>query len=134
MQIKRMFIIVIVLAALLVPMSVQAKPPSPGRGGDEGPASCKLPEANAESLGLLRDDYPGYWWNHTGLTSAVQAAPNVDAKYLKVINEAIATWTEVLEKCFDGAITRTNVTIAHASQQTADIVLHYVPTAGGASF
>ena len=138
MRIKRMFIIVIVLAALLVPMSVQAKRPGPaggGGGGVESNVSCRLPESNAESLEILSNYYPGYWWDHTDLTIAVQAAPNVDAKYLKAINEAIATWTEVLEKCFDGAITLTNVTGTQPSEQkAADIVLHYVPRAGGASF
>jgi hypothetical protein len=134
MRIKRIVIIAIVLAALLVPMSVQAKPPAPGGGGTESPVSCNLPESNAESLYILSNYYPGYWWDHTDLTIAVQAAPNVPTKYLRAINEAIATWTEVLEECFDGAITLTNITDTHASQQKADIVLHYVPTAGGASF
>src|SRR5687768_1369174 len=134
MHIKRITIIVIVLVALLVPMSVQAKPPAPGGGGGDSNITCNLPESNAESLEILSNYYPGYWWDHTDLTIAVQAAPNVDAKYLKVINEAIATWTEVLEDCFDGAITLTNVTGTQPSEQKADIVLHYVPTVGGASF
>jgi hypothetical protein len=138
MRIQRTSIIAIVVAALAlsmlaVPMSVQAKPPAPG-GGNEGPVSCNLPESNAESLEILSNYYPGYWWNHTDLTIAVQAAPNVGAKYLKAINEAIATWTDVLEECFDGAITLTNVTNTARNAQKADIVLHYVPTAGGASF
>jgi hypothetical protein len=133
MPIKRMSIIAIVLAALLlaVPMSALAQPPGPGGGGNEGPVSCRLPESNAESLEILSNYYPGYC---TDLTIAVQAAPNVSTKYLKAINEAIATWSDVLEDCFDGAITLTNVTNTHASEQKADIVLHYVPTAGGASF
>ena len=134
MRIKRIVIIAIVLVALLVPMSVQARGRGPGGGGNEGPVSCNLPESNAESLYILSNYYPGYWWDHTDLTIAVQAAPNVPTKYLRAINEAIATWTEVLEECFDGAITLTNITDTHASQQKADIVLHYVPTAGGASF
>jgi len=134
MHIKRITIIVIVLAALLVPVSVQAKPPAPGGGGGDSNITCNLPESNAESLEILSNYYPGYWWDHTDLTIAVQAAPNVPTRYLRAINEAIATWTEVLEDCFDGAITLTNVTGTQPSEQKADIVLHYVPTVGGASF
>src|SRR5215212_1238017 len=134
MHIKRITIIVIVLAALLMPVSVQAKPPAPGGAGGTSNITCNLPESNAESLEILSNYYPGYWWDHTDLTIAVQSANNVDAKYLKVINEAIATWTETLEECFDGAITLTNVTVPKGSQQKADIVLHYVRKAGGASF
>jgi hypothetical protein len=140
MHIKRTSIITSIVAAILLsvlalPMSVQAKPPAPRGGGNAGPVSCNLPESNAESLEILSNYYPGYWWDHTDITIAVQAAPNVDAKYLRVIHEAIATWSEVLDDCFDGAITLTDVTVARGSQQkAADIVLHYVPTAGGASF
>ena len=135
MYIKRILIISFILAALAVPTSVQAKPPGPSGGGDKGSVSCKLPESNAESLEILSNYYRGYWWDHTGLTIAVQAQPNVPTKYLRAINQAIATWTQVLEDCFDGAITLTNVTGTQPSKQkAADIVLHYVPTAGGTSF
>jgi uncharacterized protein YcfL len=134
MRIKRISIIV-VLAALMLPVSVQAKPPGPSSGGKESSVSCKLPESNAESLEILSNYYRGYWWDHTGLTIAVQAQPNVSAKHLKAIHAAIATWSEVLEDCFDGRITLTDVTGTLPSEQkAADIVLHYVPTAGGASF
>ena len=138
MHIKRTSIIAIILATvvlsiLAIPMSVQAKPPGPSTG-NQSPGSCNLPESNAESLEILSNYYPGYWWDHTDLTIAVQAAPNVGAKYLKAIHEALATWSEVFEECFDGAITLTDVTGTQASEQKADIVLHYVPTAGGASF
>ena len=138
MRIKRTFIIAIAVAAvalsmLAAPLPAQAKPPAPG-GGSQGPVSCNRPESNAEALEILSNYYPGYWWDHTDITIAVQAAPNVPTKYLRAINEAIATWTEVLEDCFDGAITLTNVTGTQPSEQKADIVLHYVPTAGGASF
>jgi hypothetical protein len=86
------------------------------------------------SLEILSNYYPGYWWDHTDLTIAVQAAPNVPTRYLRVIDEAIESWTEVLEECFDGAITLTNVTDTALNAQKADIVLHYVETAGGTSF
>jgi len=140
MHIKRTSIIIFVLAALILsvlaaPASAGAKPLAPGAGGgNKGPVSCRLPESNAVSLEILSNYYPGYWWDHTDLTIAVQAAPNVGANYLKVIHEALATWSKTLADCFDGAITLTDVTNTHASKQKADIVLHYVPTSGGASF
>jgi hypothetical protein len=139
MRFKRILIVVFILAALMlsafaVPMSVGAKGKSPPSPNSVSAVSCKLPESNAESLEILSNYYPGYWWDHTDLTIAVQAAPNVGAKYLKVIHEAIEHWTEVLEDCFDGAITLTDMTGTQASEQKADIVLHYVPRAGGPSF
>src|SRR5690606_31837250 len=125
----------LMLAVLVMPVSAKGKPPSAGNGpGNNGGAiSCKQPRSNADALDILSNYYPGYWWDHTDLTIAIQAAPNVDAKYLKAINKAITTWTNVLNDCFDGAITLTNVTGSHPSKQKADIVLHYVPNAGGAS-
>ena len=36
---------------------------------------CGLPESNAEALDILSNFYPGYWWDHTDLTVAVQAHP-----------------------------------------------------------
>ena len=139
MPTKRTSIITSILVALLLsvlalPISAQAKPPVSGGGRNQGPVSCHLPESNAESLEILSNYYPGYWWDHTDLTIAVQAATNVSPKFLKVIHEAIATWSEVFEDCFDGAITLTDVTNTLVSKQKADIVLHYVPTAGGPSF
>jgi len=135
MYIKRILMIVFILAVLAGPTSVQAKPPGPSGGGGGSSVSCNLPESNAESLEILSNYYPGYWWDHTDLTIAVQAAPNVSTKYLKAIYAAIVTWSEVLEDCFDGAITLTDVTGTLASEQkAADVVLHYVPTAGGTSF
>ena len=51
------------------------------------------------------------------------------------MQDAIATWADVLEDCFDGLITLTNVTGKESSEQrAADIVVHYVPTAGGVVF
>jgi hypothetical protein len=38
----------------------------------------------------------------------------------------------VLEACFDGLITLTDVT--GSKRQAADIIVHYVPTAGGVVF
>ena len=51
---------------------------------------------------------------------------------LAAIDDAIATWSSTLEECFDGLITLTNVT--GSKRKAADIVVHYVPTAGGVVF
>jgi hypothetical protein len=117
------------LAALLSPLSAQAAP----RGGSG--TTCRLPESNAEALEILSNYYPGYWWDHTNLTVAVQAHPSATDEQLAAIHDAIATWAAVLEDCFDGLITLTDVTGSQPSEQrAADIVVHYVPTAGGVVF
>jgi hypothetical protein len=117
------------LAALLSPLSAQAAP----KGGSG--TTCRLPESNAEALEILSNYYPGYWWDHTDLTVAVQAHPSATDEQLAAIHDAIATWAAVLEDCFDGLITLTDVTGTQPSEQrAADIVVHYVPTAGGVVF
>jgi hypothetical protein len=74
-----------------------------------------LPKANAEALIILNN-----------------AHPSATAEQLAAIRGAIATWDQVLRDCFDGLITLTDVT--GAKRKTADIVVHYVPTAGGVVF
>ena len=93
-----------------------------------------LPESNAEKLEILADYYPGYWWDHTDITVAVQAAPNVTSKQLRAIHAAIVTWDRTLREEFDGLITLTDVTEKVTSNHKADIVVHYVPHAGGVVF
>ncbi|HEX5839769.1 MAG TPA: matrixin family metalloprotease [Anaerolineales bacterium] len=136
MRILKIPIIVFMLAALLVPTSVQAKPKAPGSNPSTSITGidCGLPESNAESLEILSNYYPGYWWDHTDLTIAVQAHPNAKPEQLAAIHEAIATWSAVLDECFDGLITLTNVTGELNNPQKADITLHYVLRAGGVSF
>ena len=95
----------------------------------------RLPKSNADALEILSNYYPGYWWDHTDLTISVQAHPNASPAQLDAIDDAIATWHDVLNDCFDGLITLTNVTgSGNNPQQEADIVVHYVPTAGGVVF
>jgi hypothetical protein len=111
--------------------------PGAAAGGKKAPVadtgvSCGLPESNAESLVILSNFYPGYWWDHTNLTIAVQAHPSATAEQREAIGGAIATWSETLAECFDGLITLRDVT--GAKRKTADIVVHYVPTAGGVVF
>jgi hypothetical protein len=117
------------LLALASPLSAEAKPP---RSGDSSGITCNLPESNAEALVILNNSYPGYWWDHTDLTIAVQAHPSATEEQLAAIRSAIATWSEVLEECFDGLITLMDVT--DSKRKVADIVVHYVPTAGGVVF
>jgi predicted Zn-dependent protease len=106
-------------------VSAQAAP----KGGSG--VTCNLPESDAEALVILNNFYPNrYAWDHTDLTVYVEAQPGVSEEYLAAISGAIETWNAVLLKCFDGLITLTEVD----SRQEADIVVHYVPTAGGAVF
>jgi hypothetical protein len=125
MRIKRILIVVI-LIALLAPVSVQAKPLT----DDE----CTLPESNSEALEILSNYYPGYWWDHTDLTIAVQAHPSATQAQLDAIHGAISTWSSVLEDCFDGAITLTNVSGQKNRRRGVDIILHFGQNAGGVSF
>lgn len=95
----------------------------------------RLPTSNADALEILSNYYPGYWWDHTDLTIAVQAHPNATTEQLEAIDDAITTWSDVFDDCFDGLITLTNVTDqGNNPQQAADIVVHYVLRAGGVSF
>ena len=79
-------------------------------------------------------NYPGYWWDHTDLTVAVQAHPNVDEESLTAVHQAIADWDYALRQEFGGLITLTDVTDQYTAKHKADIVLHYNPTAGGTVF
>ena len=107
--------------------------PAPAAATAPPQKGCKLPRSNAEALVILSNYYPGYWWDHTNLTIAVQAHPSATKEQLAAINDAIATWSDVLNECFNGLITLTLAT-GRNPQQAADIVVHYVPTAGGVVF
>jgi len=113
------------LVAMLSPLTANAQEPAEG-------VTCTMPESNAEALVILNNYYPGYWWDHTDLTVAVQAHPSAADEQLAAIQDAIATWDAVLRDCFDGLITLTDVT--GSKRKAADIVVHYVPTAGGVVF
>jgi hypothetical protein len=110
--------------------SAPLAPVGAGRPKSASGPTCNLPQSDAEALVILSNYYPGYWWDHTDLTIAVQAQPGISHEYLDAIDVAIATWAAVLEDCFDGLITLTQVD----SRQDADIVVHYVAHAGGAVF
>jgi hypothetical protein len=93
-------------------------------------ANVAYGESDAESIALLHAYAPGYWWDHTDLTVAVLSAPNVDPRFLEAIRDAIATWSSVLEEEFP-IVSLTDVTDTARNPQRADIVVHYVPHAGG---
>ena len=69
-----------------------------------------------------------FWWDHSNLTVAVRAAPNVDPDKLQAVHNAITVWSSMLAVRIP-EISLTEVT--DSPQSTPDIILHYVPHAGG---
>jgi hypothetical protein len=135
MQIQKVTLILIVMAALLAPNSVQAHSTSASSVYQGRSPQCRLPESNAEGLEILSNYYPGYWWDHTDITIAVQAHPSATQAQLDAVNGAIETWSALFDDCFDGQITITNVTDGKKKHRThVDIILHYNPTQGGVSY
>ena len=59
---------------------------------------------NTESVLILHGafNYPGYSWDHTDLTVAVQAHPNVDEESLAAVHQEIADWDSALRQEFGG--------------------------------
>ena len=130
MRILRTVLVVTALVASVVrtPGAAEAKPPTRSAGAD-----CSLPTSDADALVILNYYYPNkYVWDDTHLTVKVQAAPHVSAEHVQAARDAIAAWGEVLDQCFDGQVTLTDVT--GQPRRTADIVVHYVPHAGGVVF
>jgi predicted Zn-dependent protease len=136
--------VVVASAALLLPAQLLVSPAraasvtpheSATTQADNG-VTCSRPESDAEALVILNNYYPNkYIWDHTDLTVAIQAHPSATQEQLDAIHRAIATWDSVLRSCFDGLITLTDVTGSQPSpHRAADIVVHYVPTAGGVVF
>ncbi len=136
MTIRRSLAAVLALAlALSLPFGTAFAKKGSTSTAELSAPTCTMPTSNADGLEILNTYYPGYWWDHLDLTIAVQAAPNVSAAHLAAVHDAIAAWDDVLRTCFDDGITLTDVTDSRASeQQAADIVVHYVPRAGGVSF
>lgn len=137
MPVRRLIVVIAAAVMLMAPSMALAAPPAkekPATSASSLP-SCDLPESNAESLVILSNYYPGYWWDHTQLTIAVQAHPSATDAQLAAIHDAIATWSDVLRECFDGLITLTDVTTGSGGQRRGtDIIVHFVPTAGGVVF
>ena len=132
---RRLLVGLVTTALLATPAVAVGKNPAQGPQSNAGQTSCNLPESDADALVILSNYYPGYWWDHTDLTIAVQAHPSATEAQLDAISDAIATWSSVLDDCFDGLITLTDVTGSGVNpQKAADIVVHYVPSAGGVVF
>ena len=133
MRVRMLLLAVLACAMLLAPATaLAAKGGKPAKGDARTGPTCHLPESDAEGLVILNNFYPGYWWDHTDLTIAVQAHPSATDVQLAAIHDAIATWSDTLERCFDGLIGLTDV--SGGKRTAADIVVHYVPTAGGVVF
>ena len=134
-KLRRLLAGLLTITLLLIPAVALGKRPTPGPTSQSHEVSCSLPQSDADALVILSNYYPGYWWDHTDLTIAVQAHPSATEVQLDAIAGAIATWSEVLDDCFDGLITLTDVTDSGVNpQKAADIVVHYVPRAGGVVF
>jgi hypothetical protein len=136
MHIRKSLVATITIVMLFISVVMMANMRNALAAGPPANGQCnRLRNSNADALEILSNYYPGYWWDHTDLTIAVQAHPNALAEQLDAIDDAIATWSDVLDDCFDGLITLTNVTgSGNNPQQAADIVLHYVLRAGGVNF
>jgi hypothetical protein len=134
MHIRKPLIALTTMAMVLISVALLANSRNALAAGQPGQCNS-LPNSNADALEILSNYYPGYWWDHTDITIAVQAHPKALPAQLEAIDDAIATWTDVLDYCFDGLITLTNVSgTGNNPQQAADIVIHYVPRAGGVVF
>ena len=134
-DLMRTYKVLAVIAAtamtVAVPSSATAKQGGNGSASTTG-TSCGLPDSDAESLVILNNYYPGYWWDHTDITIAAKVHPSATDEQRDAIRAAITVWSETLEDCFDGLITLTDVT--GEQRRFADIIVHYVPTAGGVVF
>jgi hypothetical protein len=128
--------LVVLVAALIGLLGIAAAPAAAAptsKAAGTAEATCTKPVSDAEALVILNAYYPNrYVWSDADITVAVAAAPTVSAEQLAAVRRAISTWSAVLEECFDGQITLTDVT--GSKRQAADIVVHYVPTAGGTVF
>jgi len=133
MHMRRLGVLAIALLAFL---SISASPASAApasKAAASAGADCTYPESDAEALVILNAYYPNrYVWSDPNITVAVQAAPTVSPEQLAAVREAIATWSSVLRDCFGDQITLTDVT--GSKRRAADIIIHYVPTAGGTVF
>ena len=126
----RRIVLLLLLAMLAVPLvSSEAQ-------AQVSPLRPAPTPADTDSVLILHGafTYPGYWWDHTQLTVAVQAHPNVEAESLAAVRQAIDDWDDALQLGFGGLITLTDVTDELTAKHKADIVLHYNPTAGGTVF
>jgi hypothetical protein len=116
--------------------TLAASPASPSAGE---PLLTMAP-SDADSIEIFSGIFnqsggPGtpFWWDHTDLTVAVAPAPNVDPQLLRAIRDGIGTWSAVLAARMP-IVSLTDITDTAHNPRSADIVVHYVPKAGGFSF
>ena len=114
-------VLLLVVFALLVP-AVTA-----GAAQAVTPIRPAPTPADTDSVLILHGAFnvPGYWWDHTDLTVAVQAHPNADEESVEAVHQAIADWDVALRQEFGGLITLTDVTDRYTAKHKADIVIHY---------
>jgi hypothetical protein len=88
------------------------------------------PLYSAERLRVLR-----IYWDHLDITVAVQAHPDADPALIDAARQAIRLWNEVLDADPElNIITLIDVSDTVQAAHQADIVLHFVPRAGGTVF
>jgi hypothetical protein len=63
-------------------------------------------------------------WDHADLTVAVHAVGNADAAHVAAVRQAIAIWSDVLDRHFNGLVTLTDVTDDHRRAVKADLRVH----------
>ena len=130
---SRVLVLAVAVLGLLGVCGAPASAAPKAKAASSAEASCTRPESDAEALVILNAIYPNrYVWSDADITVAVAAAPTVSPEQLAAVRRAISTWSAVLKDCFDGQITLTDVT--GRKRRAADIVVHYVPTAGGTVF
>ena len=107
----------------------------PPRAAADGPAVIfGLSDADSVQVYSGMAGYKNsFWWDHTNLTVAVSAAPNTDPVLLEAIHDAVETWRTVLASQLP-IVSITDVTHTIPNPQKADIVIHYVPHAGGVAW
>jgi hypothetical protein len=120
--------------ALLLATSIAA--PAAAAVLGDGPLFVYGP-SDADSIAVQSGVYdhtggPGtpQWYDHTDLTVTVSAAPNTDPGMVAAIHEGIATWSAFLADRLP-IVSLTDVTNNASRRSSADIVVHYVPHAGG---
>lgn len=70
-----------------------------------------------------------FWWDHPNLTVAVRGSANSDPIKLQAMRDGIAIWRSTLAQRLP-QVSLTDVTDTNGARD-ADIVLHFVPHAGG---
>ena len=77
MRSRKSLIALTMIAMFLISLALLANTSDALAAGRPGKGQCnRLPASNADALEILSNYYPGYWWDHTDITIAVQAHPD----------------------------------------------------------